>query len=286
MVVRASDISYDEPGSALQFRKFDLYSLQGELHRRRPMVVFVHGGAWISEDKADHTFLAERLARRTGCWIAVPNYRLSPQDSQNPSVKHPAHAEDILQFLTFVTRPSWCPPIAHENNTELAAGWDGQLILMGHSCSTHMLSSILFDSTAITPSLRPPPDLLAAVRGVVFSEGIYDIDAFVRMFPAYREWFIDAAFGKRPSYEPYSVIKYSFHITDGGLKKRHWLLVHSKGDTLVDVGQSEQMKRRCWGVRNDVVTSFDQFTDQHDDILRNQGFAQLVGQFVGDVLSS
>ncbi|KAH9946002.1 Alpha/Beta hydrolase protein [Epithele typhae] len=139
------------------------------------LLVFVHGGAWRSEDKADHAPLARTLARLTG-WPVAP-------------VQHPAHAEDVLRALHFLT--TWPAPGC--------AAPAQQLVLLGHSCSAHILTSILLDQ-ASAPSLTPAPPLLAATRAVVLSEGIYDLDALLRSFPDYKAWFVAAAFGDRDAY--------------------------------------------------------------------------------------
>lgn len=55
------------------YKQLDLYIPHaGSSHS--PLLVFVHGGAWRSEDKADHRALAEAFVAR-GYPVAVTNYR-------------------------------------------------------------------------------------------------------------------------------------------------------------------------------------------------------------------
>lgn len=55
------------------YKQLDLYIPPGA-NRQTPLLVFIHGGAWRSEDKADHAVLAKGLANR-GFPVATTNYR-------------------------------------------------------------------------------------------------------------------------------------------------------------------------------------------------------------------
>ncbi|VDB82723.1 unnamed protein product [Peniophora sp. CBMAI 1063] len=231
-----------------------------------PLICFVHGGAWRSEDKAEHGELARSLVKATGFAVAVPNYRLTTADTP---LEHPAHCEDIVQFLHHIR--SWAPP-----NTSPVYD-SGKLFLMGHSCSAHMLASILFDSPY--PSLLLPADIIQSVQGVVFSEGIYDIDLLLTSFPNYRSWFIAAAFGSRSSYRDVSVNKYTY---PEALAHVRWLIVHSTGDTLVDTLQSSTMLERLQSLEPpaDVTSSLDDLDAEHNDVLKEHLFISKVAQFM------
>ncbi|KAF5357853.1 hypothetical protein D9756_001652 [Leucocoprinus leucothites] len=290
------NIPYTQGPSPNPFQEFDLYVPPNE-HGLRPLICFVHGGAWRSyanfsssldhqiteystflrEDKEDHAILAERLARYTGFPITVPNYRLTPQDETEDNVlRHPSHAEDILHFLEFLVSwngPSGCGRVYDSE----------QMFLMGHSCSAHMLSCILLDSSAVTPSLTPSAALLSAIKGIVLSEGIYDLDLLNAHFPEYLSWFVAPAFGKLDSYAALAVTSYSPRRLGFD-----WLLIHSMGDTLVDLPQSEGMVQHLIseygpgaGGRISLDTSL---TQDHDDILVTGDFVNLVGRFVQGVL--
>jgi len=223
-----------------------------------------------SEDKADHIVLAERLTHETGFPVAVPNYRLTPKDETNGNtLQHPCHTEDILHFLEFLR--TWDGPLNCGHAIDVK-----QLYLMGHSCGAHMLSCILLDSSATTPSLSPSKMLLDAVKSVVLSEGIFDLDLLNARFPDYLSWFIAPAFGKLDSYAAFAATSYSTR------SRRHeysWLLIHSSGDTLVDLAQSEQMLRHL-RASNVQVTLNKSFTQGHDDILSSDDFVDAVKKFI------
>ncbi|KAH9966721.1 Alpha/Beta hydrolase protein [Russula dissimulans] len=240
-----------------------------------PLVCFVHGGAWRSEDKSDHGALARRLAAYTSSPVAVPNYRLTKPNNQ---LQHPAHAQDVLQLLTFLL--SWPGP--GPQRRQFPPYDPNRIFLIGHSCSAHMLACILLDSSE--PTLVPSPALLRAVRGVMFSEGIYDIDTFLHSFPKYRDWFIRDTFGDFPAYDRYSTTKMT---PREGTSHICWTVLHSKGDTLVDTLQSQAMYDHLqslhegsqWGV-SQVVKNFDDLNGGHNAILQSGQYIQIVGDFI------
>ncbi|KAG6818192.1 hypothetical protein H0H87_000097 [Tephrocybe sp. NHM501043] len=229
-----------------------------------PLLVFIHGGAWRSDDKHDHRDLARTLATATGYPVAVPNYRLTPKNPpDNDLFRHPGHAEDLLDALRFLI--TWPGP------SNVGSLYDPHsLYLMGHSCSAHMLSSIFLASSSVTPSLTPDPSIRQAAKGIVMSEGIYDIDLLIKSFPTYLDWFIRPTFGHLPSYATFSTT--TFPLIDTHIK---WLVIHSKGDTLVDLQQSEVIYQHlCSLYGNDaasrVFRSTDRLTGDHNDIFHGQ----------------
>jgi hypothetical protein len=138
-----------------------------------------------------------------------------------------------------------------------------------------MLSSIFLDSDSVTPTLTPQPALLSAVKGIIMSEGIYDLDSLLLRFPTYRDWFVEPAFGPSQSYAPFSVLNYPLrhsHIS--------WLILHSRGDSLVDLPQSTSMHTHLSQL--DPACSFiniDDLVGEHNDILRSPVYVDLVKDF-------
>jgi len=250
---------------------FDLYS-NPQIRMPQPLICFVHGGAWRADDKKAHAALARRLVTLTNCPVAVPNYRLSHENQTGDDiVRHPLHAEDILHFLIFLL--SWADQNCYDPT---------KLFLMGHSCSAHMLSCIFLDTSVVVPRLVPPPPLIQAVKGIIMTEGIYDIDRLLSRFPAYLEWFIAVSFGPHNSYSQFSVIGCAPRNPDV-----HWLIVHSKGDTLVDRSQSDAMLEHLhtFGLTR-VSQNMDDFDVEHDAVLDSDRFLTLVAEFLSQVLAA
>ncbi|KDQ60733.1 hypothetical protein JAAARDRAFT_151389 [Jaapia argillacea MUCL 33604] len=282
------DIPYIPSASRNQFHEFDLFVPRGrseETQRISSFICFVHGGAWRSEDKADHRDLARRLAVATQFAVAVPNYRLTVKDPTDAfHLHHPAHAEDVLHFLEFLI--TWIGPFTSPLITGLPPP---SLYLLGHSCSAHMLATIILDSSDITPSLTPSPALMGSVKAIGMSEGIYDIDLLLSSFPAYREWFIQDAFGKGVNYSEYSATRFPPRALD----KIQWLVVHSKGDSLVDIAQSETIYQHLCRIYEEAVVSgdcsvtrnWDELDEEHNVLLRGDRYVQIIANFVLHVSS-
>ena len=145
-----------------------------------------------------------------------------------------------------------------------------------------MLACIILDSSE--PALVPSPKLLLAIRGVIFSEGIYSIDALLQSFPNYRDWFIADAFGDLSNYKQHSVS--SMPLREGA-SHIHWIIVHSRGDALVDACQSQGMYEHLrslyagkGGESGRVLKSWDDLEDGHDAVLQSGKFIQMVGDFI------
>lgn len=134
------------------------------------------------------------------------------------------------------------------------------------------------------PSLTPSAKLLASIRGVIMSEGIYDIDLLLQSFPTYKDWFIANTFGDCDSYPGVDTSAYELRE---GAERIRWLILHSKGDTLVDVLQSQKMiarlqsfdsiNRREDGVE---VENYLELTKDHNDVLMEDKYHEIVNSFI------
>ncbi|KAH9901063.1 alpha/beta-hydrolase [Cubamyces lactineus] len=255
--------------------KLDYYAPPADSSRhQQALVVFVHGGAWRSEDKADHAGLARTLVSLTGCAVAVPNYRLTTSDCP---IHHPSHADDVLRALHFLA--TWSGPQPPPS----------ALYVLGHSCSAHILASIFLASPF--PSLTPSPQLIAITRGILLSEGIYDIDALLRSFPNYKQWFIAPAFGDHDAYPDVNVASYPLR---SGADHIRWLIIHSKGDSLVDQLQSDTIFSHLSilasqipsGPRPMVQKNFDEIQEDHNELLTGTVYPRIIADFVAQDISS
>lgn len=201
------DINYAM--SAGPERAYDLY-LPTTGDPNRPLLIFIHGGAWQSGDKKDYEGMGKAFAN-AGIAVAVVNYQLSPK------VQHPKHIEDVA--------------FAYGHLANNVQGFDPKRIfVMGHSAGAHMCGLMAAD-----------PDMLMRVgtnkdhypKGMIGLEGIYDIPNLVKVWPAYKDGFIEKAFGKEIQWVAASPARYPLRL------KRPWLLVHASGDELVDMDQTK-----------------------------------------------
>jgi acetyl esterase/lipase len=134
--------------------KLDLYLPQGA--RDFPVMLFIHGGAWVFGDKEQlglYHHLATYWARR-GIGVVVANYRLSP------GVKHPAHVQDVAKAFAWT-----------KANLGSYGGDVGQLFVSGQSAGGHLVSLLATDeSYLIAEGCR-----IADIRGVLTLSGVYNL---------------------------------------------------------------------------------------------------------------
>jgi acetyl esterase/lipase len=185
--------------------KLDLYLPSGAKNPR--LLVFVHGGAWISGDKSQYKELGRFFSSR-GVATAVVNYRLS----RDPAVRHPDHITDVVDAIGWLE--------AHSRDY----GYDrGHTFLLGHSAGAHMAAVL----TAHPGMLKG-----AKMAGYIGLEGIYDLVALNKTFPTYHDWFLATAFGPESGWRAASPTGLPVR------SKTPWLVLHSTLDELVDEPQA------------------------------------------------
>ncbi len=160
-VEAVNDIEYASgaPEDADKHR-LDIYRPRGA--RKRPVLFFVHGGAWVRGDRKQYPFFGNRFARE-GYVVVVPSYRLAPKHP------HPAQIEDVADAFAWTVRH-----IASH-------GGDPQRIFVaGHSAGGHLVALL----SANEKWLRQRGLGAAAIRGVVSMSGVPDVtgEAGARVF--------------------------------------------------------------------------------------------------------
>ena len=133
----------------------DLYRPLGR--ENYPVLMFIHGGAWVSGSKEDVANFGPAFASR-GIGVVTVNYRLSP------TVTHPAHIEDIARAFAWVA----------ENIADYG-GDPSRIIVGGHSAGGHLASLLTFDSQYLE-AVKHSPDEIAGVLSV---SGVYWIDDWI-----------------------------------------------------------------------------------------------------------
>lgn len=132
-------------------QRFDLYrSAQPLAHR--PLIVFVHGGAWLHGDKKEYQFIGEAFARE-GYDVVVPNYHLAPEHI------FPQSVDDLHLLLDHLHTAAAKLQISSEN-----------IVLMGHSAGAFNVMSAVY---------YPQPhkaERLANIRAIIGLAGPYHFD--------------------------------------------------------------------------------------------------------------
>ncbi len=128
-----------------------------------PVVVLVHGGAWVSGDKVlDFIPCVARCLARQGIGVVAPNYRLSPW------FKHPASVQDVAAAVVWT----------HEHIGEYG-GCAERIFLLGHSAGGHLVSLLATDDSYLAQVGLDRRH----IRGVVSVSGVYELsDVTLRTF--------------------------------------------------------------------------------------------------------
>ncbi|CAE6433862.1 unnamed protein product [Rhizoctonia solani] len=271
------DVEYGKDHPA---QKLDVYLPPADVALGPATVVWIHGGAWRSEDKANYKALALKILEKSNCPIVTVNYRLSPRkETDGPAVRHPRHALDVLEALVF---------IKEHGSSQLGIPQSvlDNIYLVGHSCSAHIITSIILTTDSELYNIPTPPSLVANVKGIFMSEGIYDIDLLLKKFPRYSD-FIEGTFGKLPSYKDASTT----HFKSRGNYPIYWLVVHSKGDKLVDQQQAEEMWEHLWELYDDksahqyIEADWERLKLGHNGILKDDDYSSMVAQFIRETMA-
>jgi len=144
---------------------------------RAPVLLVVHGGAWMVGNKALPQVVEQKFAhwvRDQGFILVSVNYRLVPE------VDPPTQAADIARALALVQ--------------QRAASWGGdpsRVVLMGHSAGAHLVALL---------SARPA---LAVAQGAALWRGTVVLDSAaldtVALMQRPHLHFYDRAFGNDPA---------------------------------------------------------------------------------------
>ncbi len=147
-----SDIAYTDGAPADEAKhKLDLYLPKGRTNF--PVLMFLHGGSWRSGDRSLYRALGTHFAR-AGIAVAIPSYRLMPQ---NP---HPAQIEDVAAAFAWMYR-----------NIPRYGGDLKRVYLAGHSAGGHLAALLALNPVYLGKYAIPA----GAIRGVMAMSGVYDV---------------------------------------------------------------------------------------------------------------
>ncbi|KAJ3171637.1 Kynurenine formamidase [Geranomyces variabilis] len=254
------------------------------------LVVFAHGGAWRTEDKSDHAELAARIAHSSGVPCAVINYRLSTKASDSP--RHPAHVQDLASALQALIAGSLEPCKAMPTATAVKPF--RKLVLVGHSCGAHMISYLMMNPEVALAHIADGerPALLAAIRGVVLAEGLYDLPAVVAELESlgdvfdFDPYFVQQAFGDHPGAWKHNSPTF-MTLTPTSFLPRI-LVVHGMEDELVHPDQAKNFIRHLWRLapsKHPDIRFLPDVAGTHWAVLSSNEFIDAVAQFAaGDAV--
>ena len=152
-------------------QRLDVY-IPGQV-KAAPVILMVHGGAWMIGDKAASAFVSNKVAHwlPKGCVIVSSNYRMSRRP--NPLEQ----ADDIARALAFVQAK--------------AISWGGdpaRVLLVGHSAGAHLVSLLAADQRIVTGQGGAP-----WLGTIVLDSAAFNV---VEIMRSKHYGFYDRAFGK------------------------------------------------------------------------------------------
>lgn len=163
------DVAYGSaPGQRL-----DVYALTAA--KEAPVIVMVHGGAWMFGKRTARTVVQNKIAH----WVPKGFVFVSVDYRMVPEVEVSDEAQDVASALAFVQQH--------------AGQWGGdghRVVLMGHSAGAHLVA-LLSASPAVTQAQGVQPWL----GTIALDSAAYDVSAIMRR-RHYR--FYDRAFGSDP----------------------------------------------------------------------------------------
>lgn len=178
---RAKDIAYvttSSPGFDADRHRLDVYQPRQSQASLRPVVVFIHGGAWDSGSKNLYAFIGRRLAKQNIIAVLI-NYRLAP------AVQVPDMADDCARAV------SW----AQQHITEYG-GDPARIFVMGHSAGGG-LAALLTTNDRLFAKLGLSQN---PIKGAILDDpgGLDMADYLTKMeYPGDEKYLIP--FGKNPA---------------------------------------------------------------------------------------
>ncbi len=142
--VATPGVSYDlgSPPADPDDNALDIYVPDGAASTdSRPVIVYVHGGAWRTGDKSNQIGRKVSLFTGAGYVFVSVNYRLSPADptTLDPGrVKFPDHPADVGEALGWIS-----------DHIGEYGGDPTRLGLIGHSAGAHLVSLVTTDPSYV-----------------------------------------------------------------------------------------------------------------------------------------
>jgi acetyl esterase/lipase len=146
----------------------DIYHFGTGVTENRPVIIYIHGGAWAVGDKANINAKATFFNNLGYIFISV-NYRLSPAANMvrpyslfvgndnttataSTRVKHSDHVSDCATAVAWVY-----------NNVGNYGGDENKLVLIGHSAGCHLASLLVTNQSYLTNAGLPSGKVIGCI---------------------------------------------------------------------------------------------------------------------------
>jgi acetyl esterase/lipase len=227
----------DYGGDGIPAHRLDIIRRRGELPSGAPVLVYIHGGAWVIGDKREQGFpLLYELARRG--WVTVTiNYRLSPKATW------PDHIVDCKRAVAWV----------REHIADFG-GDPGFIAVSGGSAGGHL--SALVALTSGDDDFQPGFESAdASVDACVPFYGIYDMTAGrgTSRYDAGLLSLLERRVFKRRLADDPSVFEAASPLHRVGPDAPPFFVIHGTNDTLAPVVDARSFVQALRAVSRSVV---------------------------------
>jgi len=157
VIHKALDLAYAHTqGVDTHLQSLDVYYTE-PVSAHHPVIVYVHGGGWVSGDKTHLDFKPGFFLKAGYVFMSV-NYRLSPE------AKFPAHVQDVAAAIAWASR-----------QIGQYGGDPNHMFIGGHSAGGHLATLVATDERY----LKEQGLNLTAIKGVISIDTAgYDFSVF------------------------------------------------------------------------------------------------------------
>jgi len=133
----------------------DIYHF-GQTTALKPIVIYVHGGAWAIGDKANSLDNKTNLFSSLNYVFVSLNYRLSPKtiSTDTNRIKFPTHNEDVADAVKWIY-----------DNIATYGGDKTKIVLLGHSAGAHLVS-LTGTSSLFLPTRGIPLNTIKGIASI------------------------------------------------------------------------------------------------------------------------
>lgn len=228
-------------------QSLDLYYPTQKKYQQNPLLIFVHGGAWITGRKESINFNrfngAIEKIRAAGFAVASPSYTLA-EGGKSP---FPQNIHDLIEAI------NWLKAKADQYDLD-----SNRIGLMGESAGAHLALMLTLNAYADEHPQwsRPKIDYLVDVYGptemkdLYFSETVDSLNSFIRKLPAMLREPLDITsnlMGFDPQKNSVKALRFMRNYSPIRYLKADIapiLVIHGDQDQLVDVEQSRRLVAR------------------------------------------
>ncbi len=233
------NVSYTEGGRRA---KLDIYLPAEGAIAKAPVLIQIHGGAWMISHKGQQGLLLMNQMAARG-WVCVAaNYRLAPKH------RWPTQIIDVKRAIAWV----------RENIAEYGGDPD-YLVLTGGSAGGHL--SALATVTPSDPAWQPGfEDADTSVSGCVPFYGVYDFDSDDAYAKPMRQFLSRVVFPRGATTDDFRNASALHRLTD---EVPEFLVVHGANDSLANIEQARSFVERLREINPGKVTYLELPWTQH-----------------------